>query len=85
MSSASSQDKERRINLSVTRLIAQVAPPPNDISDDQQRERLNWYTSQVKTHLQEYVSLGLFPPLLAFRHSPTDRSVETLHRLLLPM
>ncbi|KAK6082773.1 Spc97/Spc98 family protein [Seiridium cupressi] len=53
MSSASSQDKERRINLSVNRLIAQIAPPPNDLTEDQHQDRIDWYTSQVKTHLQE--------------------------------
>ncbi|KAH6652791.1 Spc98 family-domain-containing protein [Truncatella angustata] len=51
--SASSSDKERRINLSINRLIAQVAPPPNDLAEDQQQERVDWYTTQVKTHLQD--------------------------------
>lgn len=54
MSVASSQDKERRINLSINRLIAQVAPPPNTLSEDETQSRVEWYTGQIRTVFQKY-------------------------------
>lgn len=51
----SSQDKDRRINLSIKRLVAQLAPPPATYTDEEASARADWFANQIKTVLQEYV------------------------------
>ncbi|KAH8671381.1 Spc98 family-domain-containing protein [Xylariales sp. PMI_506] len=53
MSASSSQDKERRINLSINRLISQIAPPAANIPEDEAQTRTEWYTEQIKASFQD--------------------------------
>lgn len=56
MSATSAQDKERRINLSINRLISQIVPPSNTAGDDEAQERQEWYADEVRAALREYVA-----------------------------
>jgi hypothetical protein len=51
----SSQEKDRRINLSIKRLVAQLAPPPATYTEEEAHDRADWFASQIKSVLQEYV------------------------------
>ncbi|KAI0134270.1 Spc98 family-domain-containing protein [Xylariales sp. AK1849] len=53
MSAASSQDKDRRINLSINRLITQLAPPPDTLADEEVQTRVHWYTGQIRTLFED--------------------------------
>lgn len=58
MSAASSQDKEKqakKVSYGVDRLIAYVAPPPEDIPKEQYKSWANSHANNIHTYLQEYV------------------------------
>lgn len=54
MASQSSQDKERRINISINRLIAQHINQNVDLSSEDVQTRQRWYAQQIKKAFDEY-------------------------------
>ncbi|KAI1840822.1 hypothetical protein JX266_012970 [Neoarthrinium moseri] len=51
MAAPSSQDKERRINLSINRLVSHLAPPPDALPDDEAQAHQFSLFSQAKADL----------------------------------
>ncbi|KAI4598819.1 Microtubule-nucleating Tub4p (gamma-tubulin) complex component [Pestalotiopsis sp. 9143b] len=59
MSAASSQDKEKqakKVSYGVDRLIAYVAPPPEDIPKEQYKSWANSHANNIHTYLQDNAS-----------------------------
>ncbi|ORY57250.1 Spc97/Spc98 family protein [Pseudomassariella vexata] len=53
MSASSSQDRERRINLSINRLITQTVPSDDAVSDEEVQGRHDWYAEEIKAAFKE--------------------------------
>ena len=53
MATPSAQDKDRRINLSLNRLITQIIPPDEDAGVAETREKQAGYAEAVRAILKE--------------------------------
>ncbi|KAK6839819.1 spindle pole body component [Apiospora arundinis] len=63
MASLSSSDKDRRINVSINRLIAQHISPSVNFTNEEVQARQKWYAEQIKAAFDEKPSSALAPDI----------------------
>ncbi|KAK8040660.1 spindle pole body component alp6 [Apiospora marii] len=63
MASVSSSDKDRRINVSINRLIAQHISPSANFTNEEVQARQKWYAEQIKAAFDEKPSSALAPDI----------------------
>ncbi|KAK8109832.1 hypothetical protein PG999_007969 [Apiospora kogelbergensis] len=63
MASLSSSDKDRRINVSINRLIAQHINPSANFTNEEVQARQKWYAEQIKAAFDEKPSSALAPDI----------------------